>query len=793
MKNQSIRYHGAQVFKCPRIPARRLLYVGMIGLMALVTFFGESLAQPQSFDTAIMFLVDESRSLTGGTQSYQERLYNSVYFMKEAIGQACQGATCVVGVSRFSERPVTLIAPKDTKHWGDPDLMMLEARPVDLNERTNYPDALVTACTNLPDATSKAIILFTDGNLRSEGNPNIAPVNGSVLRSRFIERISNSIVTCRQNGVKLYVLLIQPTGQDDDQLAFQAEEEGLWREWSASTNGNVLLSNAPDSSESVMQLIETLVSGLGLPGELQISHARDGEIDLGEAPGNLRSVDFNIVGLQPYTLNVNLPEGQANQDVDIIVRRNQSRLSVRLPIPGRWTSQVSESDDDNMFIVRTLVMEPLTFSLHLLDPKDQSEIVADSNIAIKLEVLTGERDGGYILGSDPIKGKLTDLYGSQIDIDFHPDPRAGVYQSFPFSDAIPSAGSYVLIVPSQVVNQVQLDELRAGFNVTDEPSIATWTLEPDSGTIEAGKTITLSVEIGNHQLLTHLPQLQVILSNDVDGELIRPPVTGDEYHSGEFKIPFTVPQPIGSSAAYEVRVRLVGDITKQGIRFPDKDSPTTRTITVLPVPTPQSAQAATPQPPVVPPLPVDPQLVKGALFIAGVYALVCLVVILAWRLAMRSGKPYRKFIMADQALGPWWIIVTWPYAKGFRNIRDSLSLTALSEQTTGNADEDNGINDVVIYLAKKFGLHAPKSLQKMKDWDYAFGAIRGGLMPNSPHNSIYRAGASQAITTIIEDCLVAHETGTSKEDTPTPADLYYDLLNQEFDPILPRHPQAAQP
>ncbi|QLQ08547.1 MAG: hypothetical protein HZY76_22900 [Anaerolineae bacterium] len=225
--------------------------------------------------------------------------------------------------------------------------------------------------------------------------------------------------------------------------------------------------------------------------------------------------------------------------------------------------------------------------------------------------------------------------------------------------------------------------------------------------IEAGKTITLSVKIGNHQLLTGPPKLQVVFSNDVDGDTMRPSVIGIEHRAGEFEIPFTVPQPIGIQTNYKVWVRLIGDITKQGISFPDKDSPTTRLITVLPVSTPQPTHTATPQPPAGPSLPIDPQLLKGvALRITGVYALACLVVILAWLSAIRSEKPYRKFIMADQALGLPLIIMTWPYAKGFRNIRDSLSLTGLSEQTTGNADEDNGINDVIVYLEKKFGSHA---------------------------------------------------------------------------------------
>ena len=144
--------------------------------------------------------------------------------------------------------------------------------------------------------------------------------------------------------------------------------------------------------------------------------------------------------------------------------------------------------------------------------------------------------------------------------------------------------------------------------------------------------------------------------------------------------------------------------------------------------------------------------------------------------------------MADQALGPPWIIFTWPYAKGFRGIRDGLSVADLSEQTTGNADDDNGLNDVIAYLEKKFGSHAPKSLQDMRGWDHAFSRIRGELKPNSPHNSIYRAGASQVIKSIVEDCLVAHETGSSREDTPTPVDLYHDLLNKGFDPILSTAP-----
>lgn len=764
----------------------------VLAIIAVVPFLmGGTTAQGSHPDTVIVFLVDESRSLTGADQSYQERLYNSVYFMKEAVGQTCQKSACYWGVSRFSENPVTLVPPKDIKLWEENDLIALEARPVDFNDRSDFPKALATSCTILPNAQNKAIILLTDGNLRSEANPDIAPVVGSISRSRFIEQIDHAVKSCSSNKVRLYTLLIDFDPPNDELRVYQDEEKDRWKDWSNETGGFYLETKSPDNPEAVITLLQAVAKKTGLSQDIPVRYTSDDKLILSNVEQHLRRVDINVVGLQPYKLDVDIPDEPTTQDVSVTTRKNQTLVRAINPPVGLWTARVTGSDDKNPFIIRQVMVEPQTYSLQLTSPADQSEVTMQSDLIIEIKVLASEGSEGQILGKTKITGTLTDSFGASTTLDFAPDAQKGVYWSVAFSGTIPSIGSYVLIVPSQVVDGVLLEELRADFKIIDEPFIDDWGPNLEGISIEAGKTITLSVKIGNHQLLTGPPKLQVVFSNDVDGDTMRPSVIGIEHRAGEFEIPFTVPQPIGIQTNYKVWVRLIGDITKQGISFPDKDSPTTRLITVLPVSTPQPTHTATPQPPAGPSLPIDPQLLKGvALRITGVYALACLVVILAWLSAIRSEKPYRKFIMADQALGLPLIIMTWPYAKGFRNIRDSLSLTGLSEQTTGNADEDNGINDVIVYLEKKFGSHAPKSLQKMKDWDQAFGAIQGGLKPNSPHNSIYIAGASQAIKSIIEDCLVAHETGTSKKDTPTPADLYYDLLNKGFDPILPRHPQA---
>lgn len=789
MKLHSSQGHEGFTTATGTIIVNLFRYGGVIAVVVLLIFTGRVFAQPRYPDSAITFLVDESRSLTGGDQSYQERLYNSVYFMKEALGQVCRNSVCYVGVSRFSERPVTLISPKDIVSWGEADLAMLEVRSVDFNDRSNFPEALAETCANLPDAQNKALALLTDGNLRSEENPEFAPVTGSISRDSFIEQIDRSIESCLSNGVKLYTLLIHFDQPSDALRIYQDEEEDLWRDWSNTTSGFSLEAESPDDPEAVIEFLRVLARGTALPEDIPVEYATDGKLPLGDVEPHLRQVDLSVVGLRPYSLDFNTPDGQTTQGVNAAVRRNQTRVTVRLPAPGPWTSRVVGSDDENPFIVRLVTAEPETYSLRLASPVDQSEVVAQGDLIISLEVLSGETSSGQILGQDAIAGKLTDSFGAQIDLDFFPDSATGVYHSTPFSGTVPTASSYTLIVPSQIIDGVPLNELRADFKITDEPFITAWDPIPEVTTIEAGKTISLSVEIGNHQLLANPPKLQVVFSNEVDGDTVRPPVTGDEHRPGEFMIPFTVPQPVGSPVDYEVWVRLVSDITKQGISFPDKDSPTRRSITVLPVPTPQPAPTATLQPEVVPPPPVDPQLVKGAarivLGVLALYALTCLLLISVWLVAIQRAKPYWKFVGADQASRPPWIIFTWPFAKWFRRIRDDLPLSDPSEETTGNDDEENGINIVIDYLEKKFRSHAPKSVRLMGQWDDAFRKIREDLRPNSDHNSIYIAAASRVVNRVIEDCLVAHQTKTAGEFSPTPADLHYDLLNKEFDPILP--------
>lgn len=761
---------------------------GVIAVVLLI-FAGKVFAQPLYPDLAITFLVDESRSLTAGNQNYQERLYNSVYFMKEPVREICQESVCYVGVSRFSERPVTLISPKDVESWGEADLTMLDARPVDLNDRSNFPQALAETCANLPNAQNKLLVLLTDGNLRSEENPDFAPIAGSISRSSFIEQIDHSIESCLSNGVKLYTFLMHIDQSNDASKAYQDEEKDLWQNWSNTTGGFNLQAESPDDPEAVIEFLNAIARGAALPEELRIEYASDGELPLGDVEPHLRLVEYNVVGLRPYILAVNAPEGQTTQDATAAVRRNQTRVTVRLPAPGQWTTQVGGSDDENPFIVRLVTEEPETYSLQLASPADQSEIVAQGDLIISLKVLAEETSGSQILGQAAIAGELSDSFGAQIDLDFFPDSATGVYRSTPFSGIVPTAGSYTLIVPSQIIDGVLLNELRADFKITDEPFITTWEPYPEIKTIEAGKTISLSVEIGNHQLLANPPKLQVVFSNEVDGDTARPPVTGDEYRPGEFRIPFTVPQPVGSPADYEVWIRLVGDITKQGISFSDKDSPIRRSLTILPIPTPHPIPTATPPLEVAPPPLIDPQLARGAarivLGILALYALVWLVVVSLWLWAIRLAKPYKKFIYADQALGAPWIIFTWPFARRFRRIQDDLPLADPSDETTSTDDEDNGINTVIDYLEKRFRSHAPKSLRLMGQWDDAFSKIRGGLRPNSPHNSIYIAAASQVVNRVIENCLVAHQTKTAGEFSPTPADLHHDLLRKEFDPILP--------
>lgn len=602
----------------------KLFLVSLAAALLLFACFSLSLrvsAQPEpplSSKLALMFLVDESSSLTAGSEEYENRLYNSVRFMLEAVHQTCLEPPCEVGVMRFSGTPTELVELRDTAHWRPQDYEHLQDRPLDFVDQSDFSTALRQACDAAQKtyAESTALVLLTDGRLSDTTNPEVAPVGRvreqPVSREDFIEDINTAVDDCSAGNTRLFVLFIEPgqvEGESSEQLdagsgsesesqaeAVREEDQNLWQSWADKTLGALHTSTQPDQPDSISALLASMSARLPLTMPMYLSQQTT--IPLGTVPQRRAHAEFQLVGLKPYRVDFVGPDGKIIAPDKSEQATNRIVLIQSLPAAGEWAAQIGETAIDNLFLIPSVVTEPISLRPRVVKQADEFLGITDMGLELIVETRIEDIDRPILLEDTALSARLYLPEGNSLPISLTADTSLGAYVAkLPQLGSKPPAGLYVVVGGVQAIGDVLVRPLDDYFLITYDPFIAGWSIDADQP-LKHEQLVKGTVEIENHQVLSGLPMFQIHWRYP-GGESTEDAQQGEAIEGGSYQVSL-LPPVVGKSL--EVWVELLGDETKPGKPFQPTSSThqlvEVRPSTPPPTPTlPPPAPVPTPKPP----------------------------------------------------------------------------------------------------------------------------------------------------------------------------------------------------
>lgn len=764
----------------------KLIAAVLIAMTAMTGFGSTPLAHAQDPDTAVLFLVDESLSLAAIAGGGRDRLYDSVRFLNAALTIACQPGQCQTGVMRFSAEPVQLVPLKQVETWDERDFLRLDIGIQDRLDQSNFPAAFDEACGEMrrsTDAENKVIVILTDGQLGSQASPDIAPVQRDLATSRtdFIEDISSAIEYCIDSDVRLVTVLLNPSdlgrqptvdqsaGSDSDQT-FRSQEREMWQLWSETSGGAMIEAPAVDDAQSVRNAVASLAEILGIAMP-EFVLPEGNKLPLGVIAPYRGSAQFEIVGLKPFRMEAESPDGswvQADQ-----VSESENRVSINVPLPreGQWVGNLLGPVSDNVFLVRPAITSPMHLQPHLsqtIGPIDQHHISANGEVVIELTTVPVGGNTPVVINNSMITATLTSPLGLSRVISFTADTNRNIYvaELYPASHR-PSPGLYGLWAPTQTIDDVVVDPLFESVLLRDAPFVLDWYFSLTSAYVRSPFSLTIDLE--NSELLASPPEFDITWTADHGGTTVHRTV-GQETRPGQFQT--VLDETSNVSTTYKVGVALVGGENILGEPFLSS-APVFHDVPLIEKPTavaPPSTNPENPEPPSrgISMLRILAIMLATAVLLA-VFWVIALFVIPAW---LRStDDPLKVHERIEE--GPLsWRVLSWPL-RPIRAELDKLQSERLEQVEQGQIDRAIEISRRRLQTEAKL---ENDQLISIEDWDNATSNVLS-IIRNSSHR--LREVRTFAASHLFCDLLERRDPATT-----TGLDLINDLYIQGFEPDL---------